>query len=133
MCWTFLEEEILGLQRSGLFREPEELAGEAAGGVDVCSNDYLGYARSAVSRETILEAADAAIGAGASRLIHGTRPQHLALEEALAHWVHLPAALLFTSGFAANLGTISALAPLFARRNSPSSREDRWSAGQETR
>jgi len=49
-------------------------------------------------------------GAGASRLLGGTRAEHSQLESALAAWVHQSSALLFTSGYAANLGLISALA-----------------------
>ena len=49
-------------------------------------------------------------GAGASRLLGGTRPEHLALEGALAEWVGQDSALLFSSGYAANLGLLSSLA-----------------------
>jgi 8-amino-7-oxononanoate synthase len=75
-------------------------------GLDATSNDYLGLAAQAasVSRET------ARAGSGAARLVQGTWPEHVELERELAHWVDQPAALLFSSGFAANLGTISALA-----------------------
>ncbi|MCB9532923.1 MAG: aminotransferase class I/II-fold pyridoxal phosphate-dependent enzyme [Myxococcales bacterium] len=63
--------------------------------VVACSNLYLG---------------DDGIGAGASRLVSGTRAAHLDLERALAAWVGAPAALLFNSGYAANAGAIPALA-----------------------
>lgn len=49
------------------------------------------------------------MGAGASRLVHGTHPQHLDLETAFARWVAQPAALTFSSGYAANVGAIAAL------------------------
>lgn len=75
--------------------------------VDASSNDYLGLAGWDVSRETGVQQSE--LGAGSSRLIHGTRPAHLALEAALAAWTQLPAALLFTSGYAANVGLLSAL------------------------
>jgi 8-amino-7-oxononanoate synthase len=48
-------------------------------------------------------------GAGASRLICGSRPAHHALEADLAAWKNTEAALVFSSGFAANLGVLSAL------------------------
>jgi 8-amino-7-oxononanoate synthase len=73
--------------------------------VDVCSNDYLGYARLAVSRET-----SATAGAGASRLIHGTHDAHRALEAELADWVGMDDTLVFSSGYAANVGLLAALA-----------------------
>lgn len=102
-----LAGELARLREVGLLREFEEPG--ALGCVDVCSNDYLGYARGSVSRETI-PGALATPGAGASRLIHGTHSAHLALEASLADWVGLPAALLFSSGYAANAGVIAALA-----------------------
>ncbi len=72
--------------------------------VDAASNDYLGLARDPMN-------ADGAIwGAGASRLIHGTHEAHLAAERALASWLGAETALLFSSGYAANVGAIQALA-----------------------
>ena len=76
--------------------------------VDTSSNDYLGFAQADVSRETSVQSR-APSGAGASRLIHGTRPAHLALERDLASWVGLDSALLFASGYAANVGLLQAL------------------------
>ncbi len=74
--------------------------------VDASSNDYLGLA-DVVSRETHVQGVP--VGAGASRLIHGTREPHVLLENALADWVQLPTSLLFTSGYAANVGVLTAL------------------------
>lgn len=114
----FLDDR-LGQQRgSGLYREPDDgqLRNEAEHWarelgvvpIDASSNDYLGYARTAVSRET--QSSGVSLGAGASRLIHGTRPEHCQLENLIADWMGEPQALLFSSGFAANLGVIAALA-----------------------
>jgi 8-amino-7-oxononanoate synthase len=72
--------------------------------IDASSNDYLGLAGHSVSRET-----QGNPGAAASRLVHGTTPEHLELEARLASWVGLESALLFASTYAANLGLISAL------------------------
>lgn len=77
------------------------------GFVDASSNDYLGLAGLDVSRETGVQGSD--LGAGASRLIHGSRDAHVRLEEALAAWVSLPSSLLATSGYAANVGLLGAL------------------------
>lgn len=84
---------------------------DALGGTffDASSNDYLGFASDDVSRETSRRWAGVPVGAGASRLIHGTRTPHLKLESALAEWVRHETALLFTSGYAANVGLVSAL------------------------
>jgi len=72
--------------------------------LDASSNDYLGFATRAVSRETLANP-----GAAASRLIYGSAPEHLALESGLANWVGAESALLFSSTYAANLGVIAAL------------------------
>lgn len=113
----FAEERLGELERNGLRREPDdgrrraaaERAAEAAGVtfIDASSNDYLGLASHDVSRETDVQGSH--LGAGASRLIHGSRPAHLDLETALAEWVRLPSSLLATSGYAANVGLLTAL------------------------
>ena len=77
----------------------------------LCSNNYLGLADHPRVREA---AADAAmrwgVGAGASRLVSGTMTIHRRLEERLADFEHTEAALLFGSGYLANVGVVSALA-----------------------
>jgi glycine C-acetyltransferase/8-amino-7-oxononanoate synthase len=79
----------------------------------LCSNNYLGLADHPRVREA---AADAAmrwgVGAGASRLVSGTMTIHRRLEERLAAFEHTETALLFGSGYLANLGVIGALAGL---------------------
>jgi 8-amino-7-oxononanoate synthase len=74
------------------------------GAIVLCSNDYLGYAREPLATVALPG------GAGASRLISGDHDAHAAAEAALAGWVGAEAALLFSSGYAANVGTIAALA-----------------------
>ncbi|MFO1186470.1 MAG: 8-amino-7-oxononanoate synthase [Alphaproteobacteria bacterium] len=76
-----------------------------------CSNDYLGLA----AHPAIVAAASGALrenglGAGASRLITGNHPLYAALETRLASWKGADAAMVFGSGYLANLGTIPALA-----------------------
>jgi 8-amino-7-oxononanoate synthase len=101
----FLTAELDELRARDLFREPASIGGALV----LCSNDYLGYA--ADSDEIRLVAArPPSSGAGASRLISGEHPEHAALERELAAWVGLESALVFTSGYAANVGTIAALA-----------------------
>jgi glycine C-acetyltransferase/8-amino-7-oxononanoate synthase len=77
----------------------------------LCSNNYLGLADHPRVREA---AADAAmrwgVGAGASRLVSGTMTIHRRLEERLAEFEGAEAALLFGSGYLANVGVVSALA-----------------------
>lgn len=116
---NIFSEELERLAQAGLARAPDD--GSAWGAVEqhaerlgrkpihASSNDYLGFARVAVSRETLLACAGSPSGAGASRLIHGTAQEHLELERELAEWVGLPSSLIFTSGFAANVGVIGGL------------------------
>lgn len=77
----------------------------------LCSNNYLGLADHPRVREA---AADAAmrwgVGAGSSRVASGTMTVHRRLEERLAAFSRTGAALLFGSGYLANVGAVSALA-----------------------
>lgn len=75
-----------------------------------CSNDYLGLAAHPKIREAASRAlADSAYGSGASRHISGTTDLHNRAEAALADFVGMPAAVLFSTGYAANLGAVQAL------------------------
>ncbi|MCK4176534.1 adenosylmethionine--8-amino-7-oxononanoate transaminase [Aciditerrimonas ferrireducens] len=78
--------------------------------VSFAGNDYLGLS----THPAVRAAASAALarwgsGAGASRLVTGTRPVHEALEEALARWAGEEDTVVFPSGFAANLAVLGAL------------------------
>jgi 8-amino-7-oxononanoate synthase len=78
--------------------------------VNFAANDYLGLARHPALVEAAREATGRrGTGAGASRLVTGTDKAVLALEQELAAWKEKEAALVFSSGFAAGLGTIPAL------------------------
>jgi 8-amino-7-oxononanoate synthase len=75
-----------------------------------CSNDYLGLAAEPRVREALKQAVDRyGVGSGASHLITGHSLPHHALEEILAEFTGRPRALLFSTGYMANVGTISAL------------------------
>jgi len=79
--------------------------------VDLAGNDYLGLSRHPLVRQAAAEAALRwGAGAGASRLVTGTLALHAELEEALAGLMRQPAALVFSTGYHANLGVVSALA-----------------------
>jgi 8-amino-7-oxononanoate synthase len=79
--------------------------------VDLAGNDYLGLSRDPAVRQA---AADAALtwggGAGASRLVTGTLDLHAELESELAGYVGQESALVLSSGYAANLAVVTALA-----------------------
>ncbi|MGK4008455.1 8-amino-7-oxononanoate synthase [Sorangium sp. So ce1036] len=99
-----LQEELSELERAGLLRVPPAAAAPA-GMLVLCSNDYLGYAALPFPSGD-----GSASGAGASRLVSGTHEAHLMAERELATWLGVEAALLFSSGYAANVGTLAALA-----------------------
>jgi 8-amino-7-oxononanoate synthase len=103
---------------AGRWRAPRDFDGTGPSGVlcetgrrvvHFASNDYLGLSH----HPAVLDAAHAALdrwgaGAGAARLIVGSRPVHSELERALAAWKGTEAAVLFPTGFAANLGVLTA-------------------------
>lgn len=81
-------------------------------GIDFCSNDYLGFATSAALARSIAERISDStlpLGAPASRLLGGTTDAHAHLEARLARFKDAEAALLFPSGYQANLALITAL------------------------
>lgn len=78
--------------------------------VNFCSNDYLGLANHPQLISAFQQAANEfGVGSGASHLINGHSRYHHELEEALAEFTGRPRALLFSTGYMANLGVISAL------------------------
>ncbi len=77
--------------------------------ISFSSNDYLGLASSPAIARAWNTAGDE-VGSGASRLVCGTRSAHLDVERELAAFVDHENATLFSSGFAANVGTLPALA-----------------------
>jgi len=84
---------------------------EAPAGVDFASNDYLGLGRDPRvigAARAVLEETGA--GAGAARLLRGDHPAHRALERAMAEKQEAEDALLFASGYQANVGVLQSLA-----------------------
>ena len=79
--------------------------------VDFSSNDYLGLAAHPALAAAMAECASrCGAGSGASHLISGHGQEHAALEEELADYTGHPRALLFSTGYMANLGVVTALA-----------------------
>jgi len=101
-----LDAELDELRERGLLREPPTDATRPVvpPGKRFCSNDYLGYAAEP------LTVSSTASGAGASRLVWGDTAAHAAAERALADLVGLEAALVCSSGYAANVGLLAAIA-----------------------
>jgi 8-amino-7-oxononanoate synthase len=111
-------EKLETLKSKNLYRELrvlERLKGTHAtiAGKDVtlfCGNDYLGLSR----HPEVAQAAERAlktwgVGAGSARLIAGTTSLHDALEKRIADFLGKESAILFSSGYLANLGALSAL------------------------
>jgi len=79
--------------------------------VDFSSNDYLGLAaHPALAASMAACATRCGAGSGASHLVSGHGGEHAALEEELAAFLGRPRALLFSTGYMANLGVVTALA-----------------------
>ena len=85
--------------------------GVAPGLVNFCSNDYLGLADHPEVTRAFIDAANKhGVGSGASHLVTGHGPEHEALEEELAAFTGREKALVFSTGYMANMGVIGALA-----------------------
>ena len=79
--------------------------------LDLAGNDYLGLARHPGVVAGAVAAAQAyGAGAGASRLVSGTLSIHTELEQAMAEFTGFPSALVFSTGYHANLSVVQALA-----------------------
>lgn len=77
--------------------------------INLSSNDYLGLAGDPAIVAALTALDNGVVGSGASRLVTGTKRGHLMLEERLAAYCCRPAALVYGSGYLANLGVISAI------------------------
>ncbi len=113
-----LEAELARIRAADLYRVRRAVSGghgvdievEGRHYVNFCSNDYLGLAadpRPAAAAQRVL--ARCGTGSGAAALITGYDVEHARLEEVLADFLGRPRALLFSSGWAANLGVLRAL------------------------
>lgn len=81
------------------------------GRVNFCSNDYLGLARDPAVAAAMAEAAQRyGSGSGASHLVSGHGEEHEALEQELAAFTGRARAVVFSTGYMANLGVLAALA-----------------------
>lgn len=112
--WVTEENALIGA--AGRWRSIRELHARGLTGtlddgrevVSFASNDYLGLS----THPAVIAAAHAALetwgaGTGSARLIAGARPVHRELEDELARWKDETAALLFPTGYAANLGVLT--------------------------
>jgi len=115
---TQIREALSELDAAGLLRRPLQISGPQGPEVDIdgqrvlcfCSNNYLGLADHPALVDALASAQGEGVGAAASRLISGTMDAHRDAEAAYADFLGTPAAVLFSTGYAANVGTVQALA-----------------------
>src|SRR5579884_3593665 len=116
---AWIDDDLEERRRRGLYRVRRHLqSGPGArvrlGGrelINFASNDYLALAGDArLARAAAAAARRYGCGAGASPLVSGYSPPLRSLERALADWEGTEAALVFSSGYAANLSLVSTLA-----------------------
>lgn len=113
-----LAPELASRQRDHLYRRRRVIEGrqgpeQVVDGrpmLSFCSNDYLGLAGDPRVQAAFVRGAEAyGVGSGAAHLVTGHSAAHHALEEELAAFTGRPRALLFSTGYMANLGVITAL------------------------
>jgi 8-amino-7-oxononanoate synthase len=109
---------LTALSEQGLLRQRRMLQSAQGARVQVdgrellsfCSNDYLGLANHPALAAAVAQALpEMGVGAGASHLITGHHTAHHAFETKFAEFVRLPDALLFSTGYMANLAVVTAL------------------------
>jgi glycine C-acetyltransferase len=114
----FLDQELAELKARGLFRplrvlESAQESEVVIGGrrlINLSSNNYLGLTTHPRLRKAMVDATERlGVGSGAVRTIAGTMAVHEELERKLAFFKHCPAALVFQSGFTANLAVLQVL------------------------
>jgi len=118
MAVDFIQDELEQLKRQGLYRKLRRVEGEQGATLTLdgrevlnfSSNNYLGLANHPALREAAKEAIDRyGCGSGASRLISGNMTLHEELEAKIAALKGTEAALVFNSGYQANIGILSSL------------------------
>ena len=113
-----LQKELEQRKTDGLLRQrrlldspqAEHIVANDKKYLSFCSNDYLGLANHPALIAAMQAAAgDSGVGSGASNLITGHHRYHDNLEKQLAKFVQMPAALVFSTGYMANIGVLGAL------------------------
>jgi 8-amino-7-oxononanoate synthase len=113
-----LQKELNQRKTDGLLRQrrlldspqAEHIVANDKKYLSFCSNDYLGLANHPKLIAAMQQAAgESGVGSGASNLITGHHRYHDELEKKLAKFVGMPAALVFSTGYMANIGVVSAL------------------------
>ncbi len=115
---AFLQGALEQRKAAGLMRQrrlldspqAEHIVANSQPYLSFCSNDYLGLANHPKLIQAMQNAAqESGVGSGASALVTGHHRHHDHLEKQLAQFVDMPAALLFSTGYMANIGVLGAL------------------------
>ena len=115
---AWMASRLHALEKRGLLRETQVveegtepwLTIQGRRYLNLSSNNYLGLSNTAAVKSAVASAAqEYGAGSGAARLITGTHPLHESLENRLAHFKCQEAALLYNSGYTANLGVVPSL------------------------
>jgi len=113
-----LRQELNQRQQQGLYRrrkilqspQGREVVIDGQSLLNFCSNDYLGLANHPEVKKAFIEAAQQyGVGSGAAHLVNGHSTYHHQLEEELADFCGYPRALLFSTGYMANLAVAQSL------------------------
>jgi len=113
-----LQQALQQIQQDGLYRsrrilespQGPEITIDGRKVLNFCSNDYLGLAAHAEVQQAFIKGVQTwGCGSGAAHLVNGHSRAHHALEEELAAFTGYPRALLFSTGYMANLGIAQAL------------------------
>ncbi|MCK5237424.1 MAG: 8-amino-7-oxononanoate synthase [Deltaproteobacteria bacterium] len=115
---NFITEKLIELKDKGLIRRIKKVHGPQGKYINIdnkdvlllCSNDYLGLANDQRLKDAAISAiSEYGTGSGASRLVSGTMTPHIELEKAIRDFKNAEAALVFNSGYNANIGVITSL------------------------
>lgn len=114
----YISDELIKIKKSGLYRELKVIGNAQDTHIKIkgktflsfCSNNYLGLANNPLVIKAVKDAVDEfGWGAGASRLVSGNMILHETLENEISRFKGKEAALVFPTGYMANLGAISSL------------------------
>lgn len=116
--YNWIDDSLAAIHRAYWYRSVKTITSQAGPVVTLdgkpilnfASNDYLGLASDDRLKQAAIEAITRyGTGSTGSRLMSGQRPVHQELETAIAQWKQTEAAIVFSSGYTANLGAIAAL------------------------
>ena len=114
---TFVRDQLNSLEKSGLYRRLRTVVARGPTAnvdgkevINLCSNDYLGLSQNKQVIENTITALSEEVSQCGSRLIAGNHPKIIELEGLLAYHRRTESALLYPTGYTANLGVVTTIA-----------------------